>query len=265
MLRGVDVSGWQPDFEPASISCDFVIVKATGGTGYTNPCFVQQCEKTLAAGKLLGIYHFAGDGMGGSAKAEAEHFLNAFSRYKGRAIPILDWEAEATSWPIEWARIWLDMVADKTGAVPWFYSYASYVQNHDCRCIARYPLWIAAYYAGYQPMGWQTNPPRYGGTGSWSAPICYQYTSSGQVGYRSNLDLNIFYGTAKDWKDYCKEEDDMSDAYDFLAAKTDASGRGKKADVRERLAFMAAKQEQMQSELSQLKAKLDRIIKKLGA
>lgn len=264
-LRGIDVSGWQPDIEPSTIDCDFVIVKATGGTGYTNPFFMEQANKALNAGKLLGVYHFAGDGMGGSAQAEARHFLDAFAPFKGRAIPILDWEADATSWPIQWAKTWLDTVARETGAVPWFYSYASYVQNHDCREIERYPLWLAAYYAGYAPMGWQANPPRYGGAGSWSAPVCYQYTSTGRVGYRNSLDLNIFYGSREDFERYYKEVDDVSDAYDYLTAKTDESGRGKNADMRTRLAFMAAKQEKMQGELDSMSKKLDKLIKKLGA
>lgn len=42
-------------------TCDFVIVKATGGKGYTNACFKRHADETLAAGKLLGCYHYARD------------------------------------------------------------------------------------------------------------------------------------------------------------------------------------------------------------
>ena len=55
----------------------------------------------------------------------------------------------------------------------------------------------------------------------------------------------------------------MSDAYDFLTAKTDASGRGKKSDMRDRLAWMAKKQEDMQNSINTLEKKLDQILTKL--
>lgn len=61
------------------------------------------------------------------------------------------------------------------------------------------------------------------------------------------------------------EDYDMSDAYDYLTEKTDASGRGKLANVRDRLAWMAEKQERMQSDIDGLKATLAKIAKKLGA
>jgi hypothetical protein len=56
------------------------------------------------------------------------------------------------------------------------------------------------------------------------------------------------------------EGEDVSDAYDYLTAKTDASGRGKKSDMRTRLSYMAAKQEIMQTSIDNLEKKLDRIL-----
>ena len=70
-------------------TCDFVIVKATGGAGYKNECFERHANDTLAAGKLLGCYHYARDrGYEGSAEAEADHFIDAFKPYVGKAIPV---------------------------------------------------------------------------------------------------------------------------------------------------------------------------------
>ena len=219
-LRGIDVSGWQPDIDMRKVDADFAIVKATGGASYTSPAFRRQADDALAAGKLLGVYHFAGDGCAGSAAAEARHFLEAFAPYRGRAIPILDWEAEATSWSIWWAWEWLDIVAAETGAVPWFYSYSSYVNSHDCSPVAGYPLWIAAYYAGYESMGYQADPPLYGGTGAWERAIAYQYSSTGVVdGYGGRLDINIFYGSREAWAACCggaieeEEVDEMQALY----------------------------------------------------
>lgn len=200
MLNGIDISGWQSGIDVSSVDADFVIVKATGGTSFVNPDFRRQADQTLASGKLLGLYHFAGDNNPGSWEEEAAHFLSTVSDYVGRAVMVLDWEADATEWPISWAENWLQRVADSTGSTPWFYSYSSYVNSHDCSSIARFPLWIAAYYAGYEPMGYQDNPPLYGGTGAWSDMVCYQYSSTGDVGgYDGRLDINKFYGSRDDF------------------------------------------------------------------
>lgn len=207
-LNGIDISHWDPGIEVANVPSDFVIVKATGGTRYENPEFERMCDETLAAGKLLGIYHFAGDGFDGSPEEEAAHFLTVTEKYKGKFIPVLDWEADAVNWPVYWAKRWLEIVAEHTGSTPWFYSYASYVGIHDCDQIAQYPLWIAAYYAGYRPMGYQDDPHLYGDQGDFDKLVAYQYTSSGDLpGWDGALDLSIFYGDRADWMSYVNNSD----------------------------------------------------------
>ena len=85
-LNGIDISSWQDDLAVGNMAtCDFVIVKATGGVGYSNECFRRHADETLAAGKLLGCYHYARDrGYEGSAEAEADHFIDAFRPYIGK-------------------------------------------------------------------------------------------------------------------------------------------------------------------------------------
>ena len=85
-LNGIDISSWQDDLIVSNMgTCDFVFVKATGGAGYSNECFRRHAEETLAAGKLLGCYHYARDrGYEGSAEAEADHFIDAFRPYIGK-------------------------------------------------------------------------------------------------------------------------------------------------------------------------------------
>lgn len=98
-LNGIDISSWQEDLVVSKMTtCDFVIVKATVGKGYSNGCFRRQADDTLAAGKLLGCYHYARDrGYEGTAKQEVDHFIEAFNPYVGKAIPFLDWEIDALS------------------------------------------------------------------------------------------------------------------------------------------------------------------------
>ena len=93
-LNGVDISSYQSSLNIAAVPADFVIVKATEGTGYTNPCFRAHADATLSSGKLLGIYHYI---SGGNWRAEAEYFVNTVKDYIGRAVLALDFESGGNS------------------------------------------------------------------------------------------------------------------------------------------------------------------------
>ena len=96
MLHGIDISGWQEGIQLASVPADFVIIKGTGGAGYVSAeCdgFVQQAK---AAGKLIGVYHFAREvGFGGTPGEEAQWFVdNCGAYFDGTVIPVLDFEQD---------------------------------------------------------------------------------------------------------------------------------------------------------------------------
>ena len=200
MLRVVDVSSNQGDIDPGALDCDAVIVKATGGTSYENPHWRQWADRVLESGKLLGLYHYAAErGRMASARDEADHFLDKVRDYAGLAVLALDFEADAQRHPVSWAREWLDRVRDATGATPWFYAYAGYLNSRDHSEIAEYPLWMASYLYRYQGAGW-TDPVNTWPTSDWGGMTCYQYTSTGRIGgYGGDLDLSVFYGGRGDW------------------------------------------------------------------
>lgn len=201
MLRAVDISSWQAGISPSALDCDIVIIKATGGTGYTNPLWRDWADDALAAGKLLGLYHFAHErGCHGTAAQEAQHFLETVSGYKGRFVPILDWEADALDLPASWAAQWLGTVSEATGSTPMFYGFGANVNATDYSAIARFPLWMASYLCRYDGAGWVDDPINTWGTGSWGALSMYQYTSTGHIqGYSGRLDLSVYYGAKADW------------------------------------------------------------------
>ena len=207
-LNGIDISSWQDDLVPAAMSTtDFIIVKATGGAGYSNECFKRHADATLAAGKLLGCYHHARDrGYKGSAEAEADHFIDAFKPYIGKAIPFLDWEADALGLGVAWAKAWLDRVKAKTGVTPGIYTSKSVCFAYDWSSVAKtYPLWVAQY-PNYEETGYKSEPWTDGWEfGAWKDPLIFQYTSTGRIaGYGGNLDLDLFYGAKADWQRLCK-------------------------------------------------------------
>ena len=201
MLRVVDISSHQAGIDPTALDCDAVIVKATGGTAYENPYWRGWVDSLLAAGIPVGIYHYANDVGWGSASAEARHFLDAVGAYRGRFVPILDWESTATGNPVSWAVEWLETVASELGSTPMFYGYASDVNSKDYSALSGYPLWMASYLNRYDRAGWVQDPDNAWGTGAWQGMAMYQYTSTGRIaGYDGNLDLSVFYGDRDDWK-----------------------------------------------------------------
>lgn len=208
MLRAVDIASHQAGINVAALDCDIVIVKVTGGTCYVNGHPNEDedwwriwADAALASGKLLGFYHYAMErGEYSDPADEARFFLDRARDYRGRFVPILDFEADAQSLPVSWAREWMEVVERETGATPVFYGYASYLNSRDHSALAKWPLWMASYLNRYQGAGWVDDPDNTWPTGDWPYMTMYQYTSTGHIrGYGGPLDLSVFYGNAEDW------------------------------------------------------------------
>ena len=232
-LNGIDIASYQAAVMPRKLSTtDFIIVKATGGTGYNNPYFKQHADATLAAGKLLGCYAFAQErGCAGSAKAEADHFIKAFRPYIGKAIPFLDWEADALWLTPAWAKAWCDRVYAVTGVKPGIYMSKSTCNARDWSALAKagYELWVAQYpdyeETDYKEKPWTDGQP----FGAWPRPLIFQYTSCGRIaGYGARLDLDLFYGDKAKWRSYTQKGSAVAKA----AAKAKAIVSGVKADAK---------------------------------
>lgn len=200
-MNGIDISRWNP-VDLSKVPCDFVIVKATQGTGYVSPTYKSQIAQADSLGKLLGVYHYASSG---GAVAEAKHFLNTVKDYIGKAIMVLDWEGEQNSnfKNPEYALSWLRYVKQETGITPFIYMSKSVCRQYASVWDASYPLWCAQY-KNQQPSGYQENPwTDAKGFGAWDSPLIFQYSSKGQLdGYSGNLDLDKAYINAEVWKAY---------------------------------------------------------------
>ena len=213
-MNGIDISSWQAGIDISKLTTtQFVIVKATGGTGYTNPYFTAQLKAALAAGKCGGAYHYARErGYAGTPKAEAAYFYSRVKSYVGQIVPALDWEAELSLGPA-WALEWLDEVYRLTGVRPLLYTSQSACVSYNWTAVANagYKLWLAQY-ANYNPTGYQSDPWQQGSVGAFGSYIMHQYTGAGRLaGYSGNLDLDLFYGSAGDWAALAgaDEEEDM--------------------------------------------------------
>ena len=205
VMRGIDISKWQSGIDLSAVNADFVIVKATEGIGYVDKSCDGFFQKALSLGKKLGFYHFARPTANNDPIREADFFYENCKGYFGKAIPILDWEAENKS-DVAWAKRWLDEVYRLSGVKPVIYMSESVANAYNWSSVANadYGLWVAKY---------RDNNPDYNynmaNAGSrpkvkcWKFYCMWQWTSTGRLnGYSGNLDCNVFYGDGTTWDKY---------------------------------------------------------------
>lgn len=205
-LYGYDISAQQRTLDPAAVPGDFVIIKATGGDGYLNPDWRNQFAAARAAGKLVGIYHFARDGYtNATAASEASWFIqNTLDVLDGTVVVVLDWEGDNAT-DVAYAKAWLDQVTAETGVKPILYiSYATInAANWAPVANADYGVWEAAYVLGYQRINGYNPPDGLAAIPYWNTRVEWQFTSSGYLpGWSEALDLDVFYGDRTTWAAY---------------------------------------------------------------
>jgi GH25 family lysozyme M1 (1,4-beta-N-acetylmuramidase) len=204
-MNGIDISMWQNGIDLSAVKADFVIVKATEGIGYVDKTCDKFFQKALSLGKKIGFYHFARPTKNNDPVREADFFYENCKGYFGKAIPILDWEAENKQ-NVAYAKAWLDRVYQRSGVKPVIYMSESVVNAYDWSSVANadYGLWVAKY---------RDNNPDYNynmanaGTRPrvkwWKFYCMWQWTSTGRLnGYSGNLDCNVFYGDGTTWDKY---------------------------------------------------------------
>ncbi|NJP47274.1 glycoside hydrolase family 25 protein [Actinacidiphila epipremni] len=91
-VNGIDVASYQSS-DYATKGLDFVVVKATEGSGYVNPKHAGQVATARSHGLVVGHYHFA---RPGSVNAQADYFL-AHAGAKPGDFLALDWEDAGVS------------------------------------------------------------------------------------------------------------------------------------------------------------------------
>ena len=181
MLRGIDISKWQ-SVGTGDQAADFVICKATEGTGYVDPSCDKHYQRAKQQGKLLGAYHFArpdlNKGVDG-ARREAQFFVKNIKGYIKEAILALDYERAPYS--DDWAYAFAEEVHKETGVWPMLYASASKINGVNWPKTAKEcGLWIAGYPSKYDVK----NPPEPSVNdmpykpGDWKFWVIWQYTSS---------------------------------------------------------------------------------------
>lgn len=186
-IKGIDISHWQNDAGPIDWNkvkkdgVEFVIVKATEGTGYVDPYFKANVKNAKKVGLKVGAYHFARFETESKMKAELNHFLKTI-KGMGLTYPaVLDLEDQSLnvskSKLTDLAKQFLDGIED-AGYFAMLYTYTSYIDSKlDESKLKDYALWMA----------------RYSSKLGRDADI-WQYSQTGKVnGIKGDVDLNWGY------------------------------------------------------------------------
>ena len=203
IANGIDVSNWQEGGGAQAIrdtACGFAIVKASEGTWFADKYAKANADAAIAAGKLLGYYHFA---RRESAEAEAEWFV-AKCQEAGHldvATLWLDYEGEAIANGPAWAERFMRRVDELTGKTCGIYMSQSETLAQEWAASAHRPLWVAQYASDDPVYGWQDEPWATGVFGAWGSRCAiHQYTGDGHVpGYDGALDLDRGWFTVDEW------------------------------------------------------------------
>ncbi|MCW2903650.1 MAG: Lysozyme [Streptosporangiaceae bacterium] len=172
-LPGLDVSGYQGNVDWNAVRANgatFAYVKATEGTGYTNPYFSQQYVGSYNVGLVRGAYHFAlPDRSSGAAQANYLAGHGGGWSADNRTLPAaLDIEYNpygATCYGLSqsamrsWIADFINTYRARTGRWATIYTTTDWWKS----CTGNYsgfaannPLWIARYAGsvGELPAGW---------------------------------------------------------------------------------------------------------------
>ncbi len=193
VVQGMDVSAYETsiDFTAAKAAgIEFAFIRATDGTQYTDPKFVDYWAGARAAGVLRGAYQFfrpAEDPI-----AQADLLLSILGTPEaGDLPPVIDVETTGGLPPADVAanvQQWVEHVTAAIGRPPiiyaGFYSWQDDVGGAD---LTAYPLW----HAQYTPAPCPNLPV------PWTAWTFWQYSSTGHVPavIGETTDLDVFNGT----------------------------------------------------------------------
>lgn len=147
MLEGIDISNYQANIdlarEKASRGLDFVIHKATEGSGFVDAMYQRHRATAYNLGLVWGAYHFARPGS--DPYAQADFFLGTAQVNKGDLVA-LDLEVtDGRTWSqvSDWAVTWVNRVTGAIARPVMLYSYASFLMSLPTARLTECPLWIA--------------------------------------------------------------------------------------------------------------------------
>jgi GH25 family lysozyme M1 (1,4-beta-N-acetylmuramidase) len=188
MLLVPDISHYEPnvqfhDIKASGVPC--VITKATQGTSYTDPTFLDFLARGRSVGLIMGAYAFLNPGGGA---AQADYLLEVGHLTSGDLQPIVDAEKLGLTKETTFAAL---EELTRRGYAPILYASLSFFGD-VLGNPTDYPLWLAAYRAVLPDLPGSV------------ALFAWQYTDRGHCpGVATTCDCSHFYGSLDDLKSYC--------------------------------------------------------------
>ena len=175
-VPGIDVSHWDGTIDWGQVADGgqtFVFMKATEGTGFTDPEFAANWQGAKAAGVARGAYHFFHSNV--DPIQQADYFLSvAGNDFSHDLPPMLDLEVTDNSTNAvvaSTALAWLQHVQEVTGRAPVVYTSARFMNSiGNPSGFEAYPLFVA---------NWQVTCPNV--PTPWTGWVFWQSTDSETV------------------------------------------------------------------------------------
>jgi hypothetical protein len=179
-----DISYAQGLYNMGSNNDPIIVIKMSGGDAglYYDSQAARNYNNAVAAGKAVGMYHFAG---GGDPIGEADWFIKAVSPLAENDVLILDWEIQNPD-PVGWVHDFVTHVHERTGVWPWVYMNMSTANGHDWSPVFN----NCGYWCAAPSFGFDENLP-------------VKYAQIAQQGPIENgVDTDAFFGTLDQFKAY---------------------------------------------------------------
>ncbi len=178
---------------------DFIICKATEGTGYIDPKFENNWTLIAKSNKIRGAYHFYRSQD--DAEKQALFFYQSISNYSEIDLPLIcDFEeagidkSQSKNEVISRLKLFLNKIQKLSGVIPIIYTDNNVASEYlTDSYFANYPLWIAEYSNSDQPripIIWKDKGWRF-----WQKSADYNLDSI-------KNDLDVFNGDLRDLKNF---------------------------------------------------------------
>ena len=198
-LRVADISNFQghPNFQALAHSgIAGAYVLAADGT-WIDPNYATDIAGLNASGVNAGSYYFAETSQ--NPITSADLFASLMVTSLNTLPPALDLETNSgnlsTGGVVSWAQQFITELENKTSRVPTVYG-GQYAWDYDAATngvgLSAWPLWLASYVNGYQPVSNVCSLPLPTVPAAWSSWSLWQFTSVGSLaGISGNVDLSV--------------------------------------------------------------------------
>lgn len=199
-IRGIDVSHYQGEIDwevLASEGIYFAYIKATEGSSHVDDRFEYNLEQAKKTDLLVGAYHFFS--FDSSGEKQAKNFIKNVETDESMLPPVVDVEYYGNKKKNppnvdklrEELQSYLDSIQEYYNRTPIIYATEEMWNAYLKGYFDVYPLWIRNVITKPQIDS------------EWTF---WQYTNRGRLkGYQGEeayIDLNVFYGNEKQWRDF---------------------------------------------------------------